>query len=106
MRYISRGFRAGFHGFRNRMFNFLKPDLWKLLLTFVLFYVSSFLWRAYIITRISDTFPLGFPFQFYMAWGPCPTEQICSAFNGFLLLFDLTAWYVVSAFLVNSIRKT
>jgi len=54
------------------MTSFLKPNLWKLLLTFALLFISSALWRLYVVTHISDTFPLGFPFQFYMGWGPCP----------------------------------
>ena len=88
------------------MLNFLKPNFWKLLLTPVLLGVSSVLWRAYIVSRISDTFPLGAPFQFYIAWGPCPPGQICSEFNGLLLMFDLIFWYTLSAFLIDRFRKT
>ena len=88
------------------MLNFLKPNFWKLLLTLVLLGVSSFLWRAYIVSRISDTFPLGAPFQFYRAWGPCPPGQICSEFNGPFLMFDLIFWYLLSAFLIDRFRKT
>lgn len=84
---------------------FLKPTLWKLLLTAGLLYASSFVWRAYVISRISDTFPHGFPFQFYVAWGPCPPGQNCSEFNGWFLLLDILLWYIVSAFIVDRLRK-
>ena len=87
------------------MLNFLKPTLWKILFTLALLGVSSFLWRAFIISRISDTFPLGFPFQFYLAWGPCPPGQTCSEFNGLLLALDLVLWYALSAFLVDRLLK-
>jgi len=87
------------------MTSFLKPNLWKLLLTFALLFISSALWRMYVVTHISDTFPLGFPFQFYMGWGPCPPGENCSEFNWFYLVLDLIMWYIVSAFTVDRIRK-
>jgi hypothetical protein len=87
------------------MLHFLKPSLWKILLAAGLFYVSGALWRAYVISRISDTFPHGFPFQYYVGWGPCPPGQTCSEFNGTFLLLDLLLWYAVSAFLVDRLRK-
>ena len=87
------------------MVHFLKPDLWKLLLTLVLLSVSSFLWRAYLLARISDTFPLGFPFQFYVAWGPCPPGQICAAFNGLFLILDVLAWYMLSFLIAGRLQK-
>lgn len=85
--------------------HFLKPSLWKILLTMAFIYVSSALWRAYVISRISDTFPLGFPFQFYEAWGPCPPGENCSEFNSLYFLLDLTIWYIVSALIVNRTQK-
>ena len=88
------------------MMSFLKPNLWKIILAGILFYGSSALWRAYVIRRISDTFPHGFPFQFYLAWGPCPPEQSCSEFNWLYLLLDLIIWYIVGAFFVDQIRKS
>jgi len=48
----------------------LKPTLLKIVLTVVFLALSSWLWRQYVISIISDTFPVGFPFQFYLAWGP------------------------------------
>jgi hypothetical protein len=87
------------------MLTFLKPNLWKILVTVALFYASSYLWRAYTISHISDTFPRGFPFEYYMAWGPCPPGEICSEFNTLYLIIDIVIWYVVSAFLVARLRK-
>lgn len=87
------------------MIYFLKPTLWKIVLTGILFFVSSALWQLYTLTQISDTFPAGFPFNFYLAWGPCPPGQDCSEFNALFLIFDLLIWYVVSAFLVDRILK-
>jgi len=86
------------------MFNFLKPTLWKVIATIGLLYVSSLLWRAYVISRISDTFPMGFPFQFYLGWGPCPPGDICSEFNGIYLLLDVLIWYAVGAWTVDRLR--
>lgn len=79
---------------------FLHPSLAKILLTFLVFALSSYLWRLYIISTISDTFPLGFPLQFYIAWGPCPPGVLCSESNIFYLFVDILFWYLVSAFLI------
>jgi hypothetical protein len=87
------------------MLRFLRPNLWKILLTLALLYGSSALWRAYVISRISDTFPHGFPFQFYLGWGPCPPGEICYEFNGLFLFFDILIWYVVSAFVLDRFQK-
>jgi hypothetical protein len=82
-----------------------KPTLLKLILTLVLLVVFSYLWRMYVITRISDTFPWGFPLQFYLAWGPCPPGEICSQTNIFFFILDLLFWYVFSAFLIAGIAR-
>lgn len=83
------------------MLRFLKPDLRKIALSIFLFIVSSLLWRAFVISRISDTFPLGFPFQFHLAWGPCPPGKICSDSNVSYLILDAVIWYTASALLVE-----
>jgi hypothetical protein len=83
------------------MGTFLKPSLTKIVLTLALFALSSYLWRSYVISTISDTFPWGFPLQFYLAWGPCPPGEICSESNLFFLLLDLVFWYLVSGILVS-----
>jgi hypothetical protein len=87
------------------MLKILKPTLWKVFLALVLVFASSAAWRIFVISRISDTFPMGFPFQFYLSWGPCPPGQICSEFHGIFLLLDLLLWYVVSAFVVDRFQK-
>lgn len=83
----------------------LKPTLLKLILTFVLLFISSYLWRMYTILTISDTFPWGFPLQFYLAWGPCQLGEVCSESNIFYLIVDIVAWYFVSAFLILIFRR-
>ena len=83
---------------------FLKPNLWKIALAIALFFLSSALWRAYVISRISDTFPHGFPFQFYLGWGPCPPGQSCFEFNGLFLIFDAVIWYAAGAFIADRVR--
>lgn len=105
MKTISGASHAGFHVRQNNMLTFLKPTLGKILLTIGLLYASSVLWRAYVVSRISDTFPLGFPFQFHLAWGPCPPGQNCSEFNGLFLILDVMLWYVVSAFTARRFTK-
>jgi len=87
------------------MMSFLKPNLWKIIFTMILFYGSSALWRMYVISRISDTFPRGFPFQYYLGWGPCPPGEICFEFNWLYLVLDVLIWYVVSAWSVGWIQK-
>lgn len=87
------------------MKTFLRPNPLKIILAFVLFVVTSYLWRMYIISTISDTFPWGFPLQFYLAWGPCPPGEICSEFNGLYLMLDIIIWYVVSAFIIRMFKK-
>ena len=79
----------------------LRPTLLKVLLALILFVASSYLWRMYVIATISDTFPWGFPLQFYMGWGPCPPGEVCREYNFFFLLLDLAFWYMVSAFVVS-----
>jgi len=83
------------------MKTFLRPSPLKIILAFALFVTASYLWRMYIISTISDTFPWGFPLQFYLAWGPCPPGEICSEFNGLYLMLDIIIWYVVSAFIIR-----
>lgn len=87
------------------MKNFLRPSPLKIILAFTLFISTSYLWRIYIISTISDTFPWGFPLQFYLAWGPCPPGEICSEFNGLYLMLDIIIWYVVSAFIIRIFKK-
>ena len=83
----------------------LKPTLLKVILAFALFLLSSYLWRTYVISRISDTFPWGFPLQFYVGWGPCPPGQLCSESNFLFLILDLVVWYFVSGFVVSRISS-
>ena len=83
----------------------LKPTLPKILVALLLFVLSSYLWRLYVISTISDTFPWGFPLQFYMAWGPCPPGEICSETNLFFMILDLAFWYLVGEFLVSRIAR-
>ena len=87
------------------MFNFLKPTFWKFVFALFLFIVSSLFWRMLVTTWIMDIFPLGFPFRFFVAWGPCPPGQNCSEINGLFLVFDLLFWYLVSAFAVEKLNK-
>jgi hypothetical protein len=79
----------------------LKPTALKLIFALALFFLSSYLWRLYVISTISDTFPWGFPLQFYMAWGPCPPGAICSESNFLFLILDLVFWYLVGALVVS-----
>jgi len=88
-----------------KMRNILKPSYWTITLTFALLIITSFLWRSYIIATISDTFPLGFPLQFYRAWGPCPPDESCSEFNGLWLTIDVAIWYLIRAFILNINKK-
>jgi hypothetical protein len=81
----------------------LKPTLLKIILALGFFILSSLLWRAYVISTISDTFPWGFPMQFYMAWGPCPPGEVCSETNFFFLILDLVFWYLVSGLLISRV---
>jgi uncharacterized membrane protein (DUF106 family) len=82
-----------------------KPSLLKFAVAFILFIVFSWLWRMYIISTISDTFPLGFPLQFFLAWGPCRAGENCSEFNVLHLVLDGIFWYIVGAFLVSWFQK-
>lgn len=84
---------------------FLKPNLWKVLLAAALFFATGYLWRMYTISRISDTFPWGFPFQYYLAWGPCPPGEVCFESNILYLILDIVIWYGVGAFVVDRIQK-
>lgn len=83
----------------------LRPTLPKILLTILLFLLSSLFWRNYIISTVSDTFPWGFPLQFYLGWGPCPPGEICSESNPVFLTLGLFFWYIVSALLLTKFGK-
>jgi hypothetical protein len=85
------------------MIALFKPTFLKIILAFVLLVGSSVLGRTYIISTISDTFPWGFPLQFYTAWGPCPPGEICNETNIFFFLLDVLFWYLLSGFLVSRI---
>ena len=87
------------------MKTFFRPSLLKVILTIALFLAASYLWRMFIISTISDTFPWGFPLQFYLAWGPCPPGETCFEFNGLWLVIDLVIWHIVSAFVVGIVKK-
>ena len=87
------------------MFSFLKPSFLKIVLFLAFFVLSSWLWSIYVISRISDTFPVGFPFQFLLSWGPCQPGENCSEFNGLFLVFDIVIWYVVGAWIVNRFKR-
>ncbi|MEK6750981.1 MAG: hypothetical protein AABZ00_01845 [Chloroflexota bacterium] len=87
------------------MKSLLKPTLIKIILTFVLLVLSSWLWGMVVRFVISDTCPIGFPLQFYLSWGPCPPGTSCSEFNGLWLVVDLIFWYLVSALLTQWFQK-
>lgn len=84
---------------------FLKPNLLKIVLAIALLVVTGYLWRMFVISRISDTFPWGFPFQYYLAWGPCPPGETCFEFNWLFLILDVLLWYGIAAFLVDRVQK-
>jgi hypothetical protein len=88
-----------------QMKNILKPTLLKIAIAIVLFTTFSWLWRMFVISTISDTFPLGFPLQFFLAWGPCQAGQNCSEFNGLYLTMDIVFWYIVGVILVSRFQK-
>ena len=87
------------------MTQYLKNNLRTILLTLALMLVSGLLWSIYQTARISDTFPLGFPFRFYLAWGPCPPGRSCYEFNLFNLILDFILWYGISAFVFRRVRN-
>ena len=79
----------------------LSPTLSKIILTSALLIISALLWRMYIVATLSDTFPVGFPLQFFLAWGPCQPNQNCSEFNALYLVLDILLWYAISARIVE-----
>lgn len=87
------------------MKSILKPTLMKIILTFILLFIFSWLWGIFVRFTISDTFPIGFPLQFFLSWGPCPPGNVCSESNGLWLVVDLIFWYLVSSFLVYWFQK-
>jgi hypothetical protein len=87
------------------MIKIFKPNRWTISLALILFFLSSVLSRLLVMSYISDTFPLGFPVQFFISWGPCPPNQNCSEFNGTSLVFDIIIWYAISALVVFRAKK-
>lgn len=87
------------------MKSILKPTQAKIVFTLALLVISGWLWRMLVVSRISDSFPMGFPLQFYLSWGPCLPGETCSEFNGWYLTIDLALWYLVSAFVLARVQK-
>ena len=87
------------------MIKIFKPNRWTVSLALALFLLSSFAARAFVTARISDTFPLGFPLQFFLTWGPCPPGQNCSEFNIVFLVLDVIIWYAMSALAMYRIKQ-
>ena len=83
----------------------LRPTVLKIILALFLFTAFSWLWRMYIRSTVSDTFPLGFPLQFFLAWGPCQAGQKCSEFNELYLTLDIVFWYIVGAIPALRLQK-
>lgn len=77
----------------------------SIILAFVLFLISTWLWWMYQVSHIADIFPFGFPFRFYEAWGPCLPGESCSEFNSLWLIADLIFWYLMSRLLVSWFQK-
>ena len=88
------------------MKNILKPTLTKIILTFIFLFLFSWLWGMFVRLNLSDTFPIGFPLQFFLSWGPCLPGTNCSEFNGLWLVVDLIFWYLVSGFLLYWFQKS
>jgi hypothetical protein len=83
----------------------LQPTPIKVILALAFFALSSYLWRLYVTSTISDTFPWGFPLQFYLGWGPCPPGEVCSESNPLYFVLDLVFWYLVSGLLVAKVIR-
>jgi hypothetical protein len=79
----------------------LRPTIFKTLLTLSLVYLSGALWRVYIISRIGDSFPFGFPFVFWETWGPCRPGDNCASFSWWALIGDIVIWYIISAVILT-----
>jgi hypothetical protein len=80
-----------------RLKHFFIPKPAKVLLSLALLLISALLTYYYVTARISDTFPFGFPLQFFVAWGPCRPGMNCSEFNLLWLVGDIVFWYTLSA---------
>ena len=82
-----------------------KPSLLKIVVAFVLFIVFSWLWQSTFGLVIMDASYYGFPWHYFVAWGPCQAGKNCSEFNGLYLALDVILWYIVGAILVSRFRK-
>lgn len=82
----------------------IKPTLWKIILTILLFALVSWLSQFLSSMFIMDTSYTGFPLQFLVSWGPCQIGSDCSEFNGLYLVLDILVWYMVSALFVQGIK--
>ena len=87
------------------MKSILKPTFLKVLIALVLFILFSVLWGMVVPFFISDTFPVGFPFQFFLSWGPCQPGENCSEFNNLFLVLDIAIWYIIAAWVVSRFKK-
>ena len=83
------------------MLKLITPSVAKISLTLFLVVVSGLLWRVYIVSRIGDSFPLGFPFVFWETWGPCRPGDDCALFKGWALVGDVVVWYIISAMILS-----
>ncbi len=82
----------------------IKPTLWKIIFTILLFVSASWISQFLSSMFIMDVTYTGFPLHFRASWGPCQIGSGCSEFNGLYLVLDILIWYVISAFFVQGIK--
>ncbi len=82
-----------------------RPTALKLVLALAMLALSSWLWRQFVLSTITDTFPWGFPLSFYLAWGPCPPGETCIEWRPANLVLDAILWYQVSAVVARRVER-
>ena len=72
------------------MLGFLKSLLQNAALALALFATASLLWS--LVDLSFDSSAMGFPFSFYVRWGPCPHGLNCATFYKVPIFFFGTAY--------------
>lgn len=85
------------------MLGFLKSLLQNAALALALFATASLLWS--LVDLSFDSSAMGFPFSFYVRWGPCPHGLNCATFYNLYLILDLIIWYIISEFVLSRFQK-
>jgi len=92
---------------KNKIVEFIKPTIWKIVLFLVVFYASTVPTMAEGI-RVGNQTTSGFPFQFYSGESSIAMSTATHSYDWIALAGDIIVWYLVTClviFIYNIFKK-